>query len=29
MVMNLVWRTILFFALSLGSAVIMALPYVA
>jgi hypothetical protein len=29
MVMNLVWRTILFFTLSLGSAAIMALPYVA
>jgi hypothetical protein len=29
MVVNLVWRTILFFALSFGSAAIMALPYIA
>jgi len=29
MVFDLFWRTILFFALSFGSAAIMALPYIA
>lgn len=28
MIIDLVWRTTLFFALSLGSAAIMALPYI-